>query len=234
LRCFDCRRCRSPRGDETRAGTTSDTRPYLDGKGGHKTLAPRLLAGHRKHVQPLLLRPRRTTLPISSIREIVFGVEDGVVQNMTLIAGMMGAAVSNSVVILAGSVNAIAGVVSMSMGTYLSSQAERDALISADAGPEHGVRSPLFDAVVMAVAYAFGAGVPLVAFIVPGFGRGTAMTLAIGLTAGALFALGVTKAIACGQRRIRAGLQLLTLSAAAGTIGYLVGVGAQTIFHFEV
>ncbi|MEX1208757.1 MAG: VIT1/CCC1 transporter family protein [Acidimicrobiia bacterium] len=185
-------------------------------------------------MQLLSFRPRRTALALTSIREVVFGVEDGVVQNMTLIAGMVGAAVSNSVVILAGSVNAIAGVVSMSMGTYLSSQAERDAAIAAGATPEHGDRSPLFDATVMAVAYALGAAVPLLAFTVPGLDRRGAMAVAIGLTAVALFALGATKAIACGQRRVRAGMQLLTLSAAAGTIGYLVGVAAQSIFQIEV
>lgn len=70
-----------------------------------------------------LLHPlRRDRVGPESIREVVFGVEDGVVQNMALIAGMVGAALASFVIVLAGSINAIAGVLSMSMGTYLSSQ----------------------------------------------------------------------------------------------------------------
>jgi VIT1/CCC1 family predicted Fe2+/Mn2+ transporter len=61
-----------------------------------------------------------------SIRELVFGVEDGVVQNATLIAGMAGASLSAGVIVVAGVINAAAGVLSMSIGTYLSSKAERD------------------------------------------------------------------------------------------------------------
>ena len=39
----------------------------------------------------------RGHLGAESIRELVFGVEDGVVQNMTLIVGMIGAALSNRI-----------------------------------------------------------------------------------------------------------------------------------------
>lgn len=67
---------------------------------------------------------RRVRFGPESIREVVFGVEDG--------------------------------VVSMSMGTYLSSQAERDALVAAGAPVANGLRSPIRDAMVMAGAYAVG------------------------------------------------------------------------------
>lgn len=153
---------------------------------------------------------------------------------MTLIAGMVGASLSSAVVILAGSVNAIAGVVSMSMGTYLSSQAERDALVNAGAPPAHGLRSPARDAMVMAGAYAVGAIVPLLAFAVPGLDRGAAIVLAIGLTVLTLFGLGVVKAMACGQDRLRSGLQLLALATAAGLTGYLVGAVARAVFHIDI
>ncbi len=133
-----------------------------------------------------LLKPlRRDRLGPESIREVVFGVEDGAVQNMALIAGMVGATLAGSVIVLAGSINAIAGVLSMSMGTYLSSQAERDA-ISANGSasrPGSGPRSPIRDAMVMAAAYAAGAVVPLVPFTLPFVSRTGAVIAAMGLTA---------------------------------------------------
>src|SRR3990170_687107 len=107
---------------------------------------------HAGRVQVLMAPFAKQRLGPESIREIVFGVEDGMVQNMTLIAGMVGATLSDGVIVLAGVVNAVAGVLSMSMGTFLSSQAERDALLASGvAAPV--ARSPLRDAGVMAAAY---------------------------------------------------------------------------------
>jgi predicted membrane protein (TIGR00267 family) len=183
----------------------------------------------------MLLNPlRRDRLGPESIREVVFGVEDGVVQNMALIAGMVGAGLANSVIVLAGSINAIAGVLSMSMGTYLSSQAERDALLADDSANGDRLRSPIRDAFVMAAAYAFGALVPLLPFTLPLVGRGAAIAVAIGLTAVTLFALGVLKANVSRQPTLRSGIQLLVLASLAGVAGYLLGVAAQAIFGIEV
>ena len=71
------------------------------------------LVGVQAHLQngamhALLWPMRRSRLGPESIREIVFGTEDGVVQNMALIAGMVGAGISSSVILLAGSINGIA------------------------------------------------------------------------------------------------------------------------------
>jgi VIT1/CCC1 family predicted Fe2+/Mn2+ transporter len=189
---------------------------------------------HPELVQILLNPLRRDRLGPESIREVVFGVEDGVVQNMALIAGMVGAGLASSVIVLAGSINAIAGVLSMSMGTYLSSQAERDALLADDPANGDRIRSPIRDAFVMAAAYAFGALVPLLPFTLPAVGRGAAVAGAVGLTAVTLFALGVLKANVSRQPRLRSGIQLLVLASLAGVAGYLLGVAAQAIFGIEV
>lgn len=181
----------------------------------------------------LLLRRRARAVGPESIREVVFGVEDGVVQNMTLIAGMVGALATNAIVVLAGAVNAIAGVLSMSMGTYLSSQAERDAL-AACGRTEAITRSPVRDASVMAAAYATGALVPLVPFLLPNIGRAVAVAVAMGLTATALFGLGVLKAVVSRQPPLRSGVLLLALASAAGTAGYLIGVGARLVFRLDL
>ena len=176
---------------------------------------------------------RRARLGPESIREIVFGTEDGVVQNMALIAGMVGATLSSGVIVLAGSINAIAGVLAMSMGTYLSSQAERDALLAHNGGVE-AERSPVRDAFVMALAYGIGAFTPLLPFMLPFLNRSLAVWGAVALAGIALFALGAVKAEVSGQDRIRSGVQLLLLASAAGLAGYLIGVAAQAVFAISV
>jgi VIT1/CCC1 family predicted Fe2+/Mn2+ transporter len=191
-----------------------------------------------------LFRPsalHKSPLGAESIREVVFGVEDGVVQNMTLIAGMVGAALSSQIIIVAAAINAIAGVLSMSMGTYLSSKAERDVAAATAGTTESPPRpatsaashSPQRDAVVMAGAYAVGATVPLLPFAF-GLGQGAALFLAICLTALTLFLLGVGKAALSHQARIRSGLEVLLLASAAGLAGYFIGVAARAVFGIEV
>jgi predicted membrane protein (TIGR00267 family) len=173
---------------------------------------------------------------------LVFGVEDGVVQNMTLIAGMVGAALSGRIIMIAAAINAIAGVLSMSMGTYLSSQAERDvALAGRDSSappvtdPESAVliRSPRRDALVMASAYAVGAFVPLLPFF-GGLDEGAALSIAVVLTGVTLFFLGVAKGALSNQHRIRSGLEMLILASAAGLAGYFLGVVARAVFGLDV
>ncbi len=206
-----------------RAVTMCGARPYR-GDHVHQLLRPSRLA--------------RSDFGAESIRELVFGIEDGVVQNMTLVAGMVGASLSNRVIVVAAAINAIAGVLSMSMGTYLSSKAERDVAMAP--GRVRGVperaaaHAPSKDAAVMAGAYAVGALVPLVPFAVGLGGRGSALAVAVVLTGLTLFALGVGKAIVSEQRRLRSGLEMLFLASAAGLGGYMIGVAAGEIFELDL
>lgn len=185
-----------------------------------------------------LLPARRFSRPPigpESIREVVFGVEDGVVQNLTLIAGMVGGGLSNTVIVFAGAINAIAGVLSMSMGTYLSSKAERD--VATATGPvaeTAGEAMPGRDAFVMAMAYAFGALVPIVPFAVGFLGRGMALAAAVILALLTLFLLGYGKAMVSHQSRVRSGLEMLVLASAAGLAGFLLGAIARGVFNLDV
>ncbi len=62
---------------------------------------------------------------LSSIREVVFGAQDGLVSTFAVVAGLAAAGVGHLVIILGGAVSAVAGVLSMSIGTFLASRAQR-------------------------------------------------------------------------------------------------------------
>jgi vacuolar iron transporter family protein len=62
---------------------------------------------------------------LSSIREVVFGAQDGLVSTFAVVAGLAAAGVGHLVVLLGGLVSAGAGVLSMSIGTFLASRAQR-------------------------------------------------------------------------------------------------------------
>jgi VIT1/CCC1 family predicted Fe2+/Mn2+ transporter len=64
-----------------------------------------------------------------SIRDIIFGMNDGLLSTFSLVAGVAGAAVSNSIVLLAGLAGAVAGAISMAAGAFVSVKAEKEVML---------------------------------------------------------------------------------------------------------
>jgi VIT1/CCC1 family predicted Fe2+/Mn2+ transporter/rubrerythrin len=60
------------------------------------------------------------------LRDLIFGLNDGVVSNFSLIAGVAGANTAHGVVLLAGVAGLLAGAVSMAAGGYLSNKTHRE------------------------------------------------------------------------------------------------------------
>ena len=62
----------------------------------------------------------------SRIREFVFGIQDGLISTVGLLAGIQGATENNLVVIVAGFTAMFSGAISMAAGSYLSSGAQKE------------------------------------------------------------------------------------------------------------
>ncbi|VVC77267.1 hypothetical protein AQUSIP_25940 [Aquicella siphonis] len=62
----------------------------------------------------------------SNLRAAVFGMNDGLVSNMSLILGMAGASASQQLIILAGAAGLLAGACSMAAGEYISVRSQRE------------------------------------------------------------------------------------------------------------
>ena len=60
------------------------------------------------------------------LREVVFGANDGLVSNASLVAGVAGAAADPKTVLLAGIAGMVAGAISMGLGAYVSTKSERE------------------------------------------------------------------------------------------------------------
>lgn len=107
----------------------------------------------------------------STLREVVFGANDGLVSNVALIAGLAGGTADGGLILLGGIAGLVAGSVSMSLGAYISTKSERELRDAEEARErwevEHmreqeiaetraifsakGIRGPLLDEVVEAV-----------------------------------------------------------------------------------
>jgi vacuolar iron transporter family protein len=61
-----------------------------------------------------------------ALRAAIFGVNDGLVSNVSLIFGVAGAGVSNKVILLAGVAGLLAGAFSMAGGEYISVRVQRE------------------------------------------------------------------------------------------------------------
>jgi VIT1/CCC1 family predicted Fe2+/Mn2+ transporter len=68
-------------------------------------------------------------------RAAVFGANDGLVSNFSLVAGMAGAGSSSTVILLAGLAGLLAGALSMAAGEYISVRSQRELLAAAELDP---------------------------------------------------------------------------------------------------
>ncbi len=84
-------------------------------------------AGHRMpgSVDEVGARHRSATSG-GNLRAAVFGVNDGLVSNASLVLGVAGAAAGNDVILLSGVAGLLAGALSMAAGEYLSVRSQRE------------------------------------------------------------------------------------------------------------
>lgn len=61
-----------------------------------------------------------------SIREVIFGIEDGLITTLIVVLGVSGAIAENRIVLVAGIAALIAEAISMSAGAYLSTKSQRE------------------------------------------------------------------------------------------------------------
>ncbi|MGE3909970.1 MAG: VIT1/CCC1 transporter family protein [Chloroflexota bacterium] len=93
---------------------------------------PRPAVDHRAEVArarrelDIIRRHHGNTGRSGSLRAAVFGVNDGLVSNFSLVLGMAGADVGSQVVILAGVAGLVAGAFSMAAGEYVSMKVQRE------------------------------------------------------------------------------------------------------------
>jgi VIT1/CCC1 family predicted Fe2+/Mn2+ transporter len=89
----------------------------------------RRLRGRRWRVVPHpgpIVGEQRGSGRSGALRAAIFGVNDGLVSNLSLIFGVAGAGADNDVVILAGVAGLLAGAFSMAAGEYISVKVQRE------------------------------------------------------------------------------------------------------------
>jgi len=100
-------------------------------------LLTQTLRGLRRRKRPAPITPHPGDLPSEqstsagksgALRAGIFGINDGLVSNLSLIMGVAGAGTSRSVILLTGVAGLLAGAFSMSAGEYVSMRTQRETL----------------------------------------------------------------------------------------------------------
>lgn len=209
-----------------------------------------------------------------NLRAAVFGVNDGLVSNASLVMGIAGATSDTSIIFLSGIAGMLAGAFSMAAGEYISMRSQRElyeyqiglerdelneypeeeaeelALIyNARGVPMETARqtalqiiqdkenalatlsreelglnpddlgSPSGAAISSFVAFALGAVVPLLPFLLQLGG----IMLSVAMTLLSLFVVGVVLSLFTGRNAWLNGLRMMGIGGAAGAVTYLVG-----------
>ncbi|HEY0969371.1 MAG TPA: VIT1/CCC1 transporter family protein [Gemmatimonadales bacterium] len=152
--------------------------------------------------------------------DLVYGANDGIITTFAIIAGVAGAALSGTVVVILGVANLLADGFSMAASNYLAIRS-RTALERAEGQP---VSEPfaLRHGAATFIAFVLAGAMPLVAYLlpIPHESRFPGSTFLALLT---LFGVGAARTAVVRGRWWRNGIEMLLIGALAAAVAYAVG-----------
>ena len=172
-----------------------------------------------------------------NLRAAVFGINDGLVSNLSIILGVAGASSNSRFILLSGVAGLLAGAFSMAAGEYVSVRSQRE-MYEHQIGLERAelAEYPNEEAEELALIYAARGMAkdearelaqrtiadPERALDTLARGDG-ALIAAAAVTGVALFGVGATISLFTGRSAVRDGLRMLAIGGGAGAVTYLVG-----------
>jgi VIT1/CCC1 family predicted Fe2+/Mn2+ transporter len=165
-----------------------------------------------------LVRKIRAYLP-----DLVFGACDGIITTLAIVSGVVGAALSTTVILILGFANLLADGFSMGASNVLSrrSDAQAHPLPTLADASRHGIAT--------FIGFVVAGIVPLSAYLLPWF-EGGRFAGAVGLALATLFAVGAGRAFFTRRGWIASGLEMLSIGALAAAVAYAVGaLGANVV-----
>lgn len=162
------------------------------------------------------------------LREIVFGLEDGMVSTLGAITGLAGATGNRSIIIVSGFIVIAVESLSMAAGTYLSNKSERLAENITHTINNNHKKNPIKDGLYMGISYIIGGIVPLYAYWI--WPVTTAIPISIISVIIALFGLGFYSGKITKTSPLKTGLEMVIVSLSAAGLGFLVGKIASAFF----
>lgn len=157
-----------------------------------------------------------TSLAQRYLPELIYGSNDGIITTFAIVSGVVGAQLSNEVILILGLASLFADGFSMASSNFLSERSKPEDRASRTQALKRAVATFL-GFVVLGVA-------PLVAYLVPlpdgiRFGVAATVTLLV------LFLIGAGRAAAAERIQwLRGGLEMLAVGAVAAAVAFVIGI----------
>lgn len=154
--------------------------------------------------------------------DLVFGANDGIITTFAVVSGVVGASLSNRIILILGFANLVADGVSMGASNYLARRSEADAV------EDPARRLVARKGLATFVGFVAAGVIPLTAYLVP-LPDDARYGAAIGLTACALFLVGASRAFFRDRGFLRSGFEMLLVGSVAAVLAYAVGALAAEL-----
>lgn len=166
--------------------------------------------------------PRHSALVRHYLPDLVYGANDGIITTFAVVSGVVGADLSERIILILGFANLLADGFSMGASNFLSrrSYAEADERASGREAARHGAAT--------VVGFVVAGVVPLVAYLAP-LSDDVRFPVAVTLTLSTLFAVGASRAVITRLGWMRSGLEMLFVGALAAAVAYSIGALASTV-----
>lgn len=157
---------------------------------------------------------------LNSIREIVFGLEDGSVSTLGSITGIATATGNQSVVIVSGLVIIAVESLSMAAGTYLSNKTQDRAQFLIN-HKQDSDKNPVKDALFMGISYIIGGSVPILPYLF--LSVTFALPISVVAVLCSIFLIGLLSGKLTRTSPVKTAMEMVIVSISAAALGFIVG-----------
>ena len=157
----------------------------------------------------------------SYIKDIIYGANDGIVTTFAVIAGVAGASLAHTTILIVGFASLFADGFSMAASNYLGTKSECDVLEvqGIECEPGRQVKSALYTF----FAFILAGLVPLLPYLFS-YSNPSVFRYSVIATALVLFGVGAMRAVLTRRSFLYSGLERLLVGGVAATIAYYVGL----------
>ena len=154
------------------------------------------------------------------LAEVIYGANDGIVTTFAVVAGVAGAALSPSIVLVLGMANLLADGFSMGMSNFLSRRSEADYEAARGNDVDHDGKSPGRTAFVTFLAFVVAGALPLVPYV---FVLTPLFPTSILFTGIAFFVVGASRSFVTARHWFVNGGEMFLVGMLAATVAFVVG-----------
>lgn len=151
--------------------------------------------------------------------ELIYGGIDGSITTFAIVAGVAGASLSSSIILVIGVASLIADGFSMGVSNYFSQKSENSLM-------DHAFKNSLKTAWTTFISFIFIGVVPLIPYLLDLIYKNNSGKLFFYssiMTLIALFGVGYTKGFITKESKIKSGFEVLIIGAIAALIAYGIG-----------